>query len=57
MTVNMTALIYIGNAAIPGIPARDLTADEVEQHGKQLLLDSGLYTEPDKKPDKKDGKK
>lgn len=53
----MTALIYIGNAAIPGIPARNLTADEVEQHGKQLLLDSGLYTEPDKKPDKKDGKK
>ena len=39
-------LKYIGNGAfIAGIPARDLTADEVKQFGKQTLIDSGLYIE------------
>lgn len=52
----MTALIYTGDAAIPGIPARDLTEDEVKEHGKKRLLDSGLYAEPKKETAKKDGK-
>ncbi len=40
---------YIGKGRfLPGVPARDLTAVEVKQHGKQALLDSGLYTEQEK---------
>jgi hypothetical protein len=53
----MTALIYTGTAAIPGVPARDLTAEEVKEHGKERLLKSGLYEEPKKETAKKDGKK
>lgn len=35
-----------GAAGLPGIPGRDLTADEVEQHGgKDALLATGLYEE------------
>lgn len=38
-------LKYIGNGAfIPGVPARDLTADEVKQYGgEKVLLASGIY--------------
>lgn len=36
-------LIYIGQASLPGVPARNLTRAEAEQHGEQRLLDSGLY--------------
>jgi len=36
---------YVGGGFIPGIPARDLTDDEVKRWGKQLLLNSGLYVE------------
>lgn len=32
-----------GKGFIPGIPARDLTDAEVEQHGEKVLLASGLY--------------
>ena len=40
---------YIGNGRfLPGVPARDLTAAEVKQHGKQFLLDSKLYVEEKK---------
>ena len=36
-------LHYKGGAWIPGVPARDLTDDEVEQFGLAMLLASGLY--------------
>lgn len=39
-------MIYVGNGGfIPGVPARDLTDEEVKRWGKQLLLNSGLYVE------------
>ena len=34
---------YIGKGFIVGIPARDLTDEEVRQYGRRRLLDSGLY--------------
>lgn len=36
---------YIGNGAfVPGIPARDLSADEVKQYGgEKALAETGLY--------------
>ncbi len=43
-------LIYIGKGAfVIGIPARDLTTDEVKEYGRQKLLDTGLYQDPDGK--------
>ena len=37
-------LKYIGNGAIPGIPARDLNNDEVALYGGQKkLLGTGLW--------------
>lgn len=40
-------LLYIGKGSfLPNIPARDLSAEEVSQFGKDLLLASGLYAEP-----------
>jgi hypothetical protein len=42
----MIKLKYIGNgAALPGVPARDLTEDETSLHGKRRLLKSRLYRE------------
>ncbi len=52
-------LKYIGNEFLPGVPARDLTEDEVEEcGGEQVLLASGLYAEdkPATKADKTVGK-
>lgn len=50
---------YIGNGEwLPGVPARDLTKEEVKQHGKDYLLSTGLYEQikPAKKAAaKKDG--
>lgn len=45
-------LLYVGEGAfVPGVPARNLTNDEVAQHGKEALLATGLYREPsDSKP-------
>jgi hypothetical protein len=35
---------YIGNGKfVRGIPARDLTDEEVKRHGKKRLLKTGLY--------------
>lgn len=35
---------YIGKGAfIPGVPARDLSADEIELYNEEILLNSGLY--------------
>lgn len=39
-------LKYIGQSFLPGVPARDLTAEEVEEHGgAKALIASGLYVE------------
>ena len=46
-------LIYIGNGFIPGIPARDLTSDEVKKYGGvKFLLSLGLYAKPKKQKKK-----
>lgn len=40
--------VYVGTAehqAVPGIPARDLTADEVEQYGGVTILRNALCWE------------
>ncbi|KKN73399.1 hypothetical protein LCGC14_0401020 [marine sediment metagenome] len=43
----MSKLKYTGGGykgALPGIPGRDLSAEEVEKYGgEQALLESGLY--------------
>ena len=36
---------YTGKGFIVGVPARDLTDEEVRQYGRRRLLGSGLYTE------------
>jgi len=36
-------LKYRGKRAIIGVPARDLTDEEVERYGRARLLASGLY--------------
>jgi hypothetical protein len=43
-------LIYVGNGAfLPGIPARDLTKEEVREHGGIVeLVKTGLYVRPGK---------
>lgn len=42
-----TGLIYNGKGWLPGIPARDLTAEEVKNYGgKEILIASGNYEEP-----------
>jgi hypothetical protein len=44
----MMMLIYQGGGAIIGVPARNLTDDEVKEHGRERLIESGLYKEPEK---------
>lgn len=41
----MMKFIGDGKNIVPGIPPRDLTAAEVKQYGKELLLATGLYQE------------
>lgn len=36
-------LKYLGGGYLPGVPARDLSAEEVESFGIDMLLASGLY--------------
>lgn len=44
-------LNYVGGGFLPGVPARDLTDEEVEEHGgERALLKSGLYEKESKKP-------
>lgn len=46
-------LKYVGKAWLPGIPARDLSDEEVKKHGAERLLKSGLYEKyPRKKKEK-----
>jgi hypothetical protein len=55
----MSYLKYEGNSILPGVPARDLTAEEVEQYGgEKFLIGTGLYkaTTPEKSDKKKEGK-
>lgn len=42
-------LAYVGHKIgwLPGVPARDLSDEEAARHGKQRLIDSGLYVEID----------
>ena len=43
-------LKYIGNGFIPGIPAKDLSEDEVKKYGGvKFLLSTGLFAKPKKK--------
>lgn len=44
----MPELVYVGQKRgwLPGVPARDLTAEEVERYGRERLIASGLYAEP-----------
>ena len=43
-------LKYIGTGFLPGIPARDLTDEEVKKcGGVKFLLSTGLYAKPKKK--------
>lgn len=45
------ALKYTGGGFLPGVPARDLSEDEVKEHGgERALLKSGLYEKESKKP-------
>ena len=53
-------LIWKGTAWLPGIPARDLTDEEVKQFGgEKKLIASGLYEAPKKERvnTKKEGEK
>jgi hypothetical protein len=38
-------LKYLGGGFIRGVPARNLTDEEVKKYGKARLLKSGLYKE------------
>jgi hypothetical protein len=52
-TKSTRGLKYISDGGfLPGIPARDLTADEVEQNGgREWLLSTGLYAEVEEEED------
>lgn len=48
------ALVYVGSGdALIGIPARDLTKEEVRKYGGETwLTQTGLYAKPEKKMDR-----
>ena len=55
----MNGLKYVGSGFLPGVPAKDLTPEQVELYGgEKTLIASGLYerekksVEPEKKPGK-----
>jgi hypothetical protein len=58
-----SGLLYVGRGFLPDVPARDLTAAEVELYGgAQILIKSGLYRRPqpaagEAKPKPKRGKR
>ena len=49
----MAMKYIIGSGSLPGLPARDLTDDEVLEFGRLYLLKSGLYQDEKEKPVKK----
>lgn len=38
-------LLYIGNGFLHGVPARDLSEEEVKTHDVEKLIASGLYVQ------------
>ena len=44
---------WLGNGFYVGIPARDLTAEEVKRFGREFLLSLGLYADIDPPKPKK----
>lgn len=46
-------LIYKGGGYLVGVPARNLTDEEVKEYGKDRLLKSGLYVEDAPKASRK----
>lgn len=46
----MQGLKWIGSKkgflGYPGVPGRDLSAEEVAEHGEEFLLGTGLYEKP-----------
>ena len=49
-------LIYIGKGFWEGIPARDLTDEEVKQIGEEKILLTGDYKRPEEKSKDKTAK-
>jgi len=40
----MMGLVWLGQASLPGVPARDLSADEARRYGgERRLIATGLY--------------
>ena len=51
-------LKYIGKGFIPGIPARDLSGDEIKKYGGiKFLLATGLFERPRQERDRPKVKK
>jgi hypothetical protein len=51
-------LKYNGEGFLYGVPARDLTDEEVQKYGgEKLLLAAGIYTKETSKPEPKPVKK
>lgn len=46
-------LRYIGGGYLVGVPARNLTDEEIKEYGKDRLLKSGLYVEDAPKASRK----
>ena len=44
----MAMKYIIGSGSLPGIPARDLTDEEVQNFGRLFLLKTGLYQDEEK---------
>ncbi len=54
--ITSNGLIYTGWGAVPGIPARDLTPDEVEEFGGvDYLLQLGQWSAPEPEGDEPAG--
>jgi hypothetical protein len=45
MAKDKIAMKYKGNGFFVNVPARDLSADEVQRFGREFLLSLGLYEE------------
>lgn len=41
-------LKYTGGGILVGVPARDLSDEEVRRHGRARLIATGFYVEPEK---------
>jgi len=53
MSAKYHALEYIGDGSfLPGVPSRNLTANEAKHYGHKRLIDSGLYRPIEKKMNK-----